>query len=238
MTRCCCPPLLRSPELSSKHASDLSALNYRLRLARRLTFLVCPRKVSKRRAPDIRPGTTLRYVPGSFPPSVLQGSAYKGRPWPFTPFAASMPLNPLRTDSAHPSDGTPSPCLSETATSEMQSIGSRTLPISRPSRGAVQQVSRQDAEKAPMGHGWPFGACLRSSTGAREVERSETRMPGRVSFAYFALHKQTERSGVTAAGWPEGRVQRVKKVRRPAGRNQIFLINTKMKPCSTRCKWS
>jgi len=44
----------------------------------------------------------LRCAQGSFVPSLLQGSAYKGHPWPFKPFAASMPLNPLRSDSTHP----------------------------------------------------------------------------------------------------------------------------------------
>src|SRR5690606_2025008 len=44
----------------------------------------------------------LRCAQGSFVPSLLQGSAYKGHPWPFKPFAASLPLNPLRNDSTHP----------------------------------------------------------------------------------------------------------------------------------------
>ena len=43
----------------------------------------------------------------------------------------------------------------------------------------------------------------RSSAGGREVERSETRMQGRVSFAYFSLHGQ-------------------RKVRRPRGRNTKY----------------
>jgi hypothetical protein len=47
----------------------------------------------------------LRFAPGSFVPSLLRGSAYKGHPWPFTPFAASMRLTPLRNDSAHPPEG-------------------------------------------------------------------------------------------------------------------------------------
>ncbi len=34
-----------------------------------------------------------------------------GLPWPSTALAASMPLNPLHTDSAHPPDGTLSPCM-------------------------------------------------------------------------------------------------------------------------------
>ncbi len=70
--------------------------------------------------------TALRYAPGSFAPSAFQGHAAKGRPWPIAALgfgilrrsiscihavvAASLPLNPFHTDSAHPSDGTVSPC--------------------------------------------------------------------------------------------------------------------------------
>ena len=61
-------------------------------------------------------------------------------------------------------------------------------------------TSRMDAARGVMGQGWPMYAGPRSSTGGREVERSETRMQGRVSFAYFSLHAQ-------------------RKVRRPRGRN-------------------
>ena len=61
-------------------------------------------------------------------------------------------------------------------------------------------TSRRDAARGVMGQGWPMYAGPRSNTGAREVERSETRMQGRVSFAYFSLHGQ-------------------RKVRRPRGRN-------------------
>jgi len=46
-----------------------------------------------------------RFARGSFAPSLLQGSAYKGHPWPFKPFAASMRLTPLRNDSALPTEG-------------------------------------------------------------------------------------------------------------------------------------
>ncbi|OCX55150.1 hypothetical protein BFM99_19825 [Stutzerimonas stutzeri] len=46
-----------------------------------------------------------RSARGSFAPSPLQGSAYKGLPWPFKPFAASMRLTSLRNDSALPTEG-------------------------------------------------------------------------------------------------------------------------------------
>jgi len=59
-----------------------------------------------------------------------------------------------------------------------------------------------DAARAVMGQGRPFSACPRSNDGVRGVSRSETRMPGRVSFAYFSLHEQ-------------------RKVRRPRGRNTL-----------------
>jgi len=38
-------------------------------------------------------------------PSLLQGPAAKGHPWPIAALAASMPLNPLRNDSTRPPDG-------------------------------------------------------------------------------------------------------------------------------------
>lgn len=53
----------------------------------------------------------------------------------------------------------------------------------------------------------------RNSAGARGVSRSETRMSGALSLWLLSLsreQRETERSGVTAAGWPEGRVRRVK----------------------------
>ena len=49
--------------------------------------------------------TAPRYARGSFATSLLQGSAYKGHPWPFKPFAASMRLTPLHSDSTHPPEG-------------------------------------------------------------------------------------------------------------------------------------
>jgi hypothetical protein len=49
-----------------------------------------------------------------------------------------------------------------------------------------------DAEKAPPGHGWPIGADLWSSTGAREVEHSETRMLGQAFLLTFAATGKSE----------------------------------------------
>ena len=41
----------------------------------------------------------------SLVPSLLQGHAAKGHPWPIAALAASMPLNPFHNDSARPPDG-------------------------------------------------------------------------------------------------------------------------------------
>ena len=59
-----------------------------------------PPKGTKKSCPSIR--VSLRET--SLIPSPLQGPAYKGHPWPFTPLAASMPLAPLRADSIRPSE--------------------------------------------------------------------------------------------------------------------------------------
>jgi len=55
-------------------------------------------KVTKNACPCIR--VSLRSTP--LIPSLLRGSPRKGHPWPFTAFAASMPLTPLRSDSIRP----------------------------------------------------------------------------------------------------------------------------------------
>ncbi|MDP3816829.1 MAG: hypothetical protein Q8Q83_17410, partial [Pseudomonas sp.] len=55
-----------------------------------LFFARAKKSKQKKHAPDIR--VSLRETP--LTPSLLQGPAYKGRPWPFTPLAASMRLTP------------------------------------------------------------------------------------------------------------------------------------------------
>jgi hypothetical protein len=55
-----------------------------------------------------------------------------------------------------------------------------------------------------MGQGWPFAACLWNSDGVREVERSETRMPGVLSLWLLSLCTSKE------------------KVTRPRGRNTLL----------------
>ncbi|AZN49994.1 TPA: hypothetical protein L6A41_22795 [Pseudomonas aeruginosa] len=58
-------------------------------------------KVTKTLCPCIRP----RLRRGSLIPSALRGLTMTGHPWPGIVLAASMPLDPLRADSARPSDG-------------------------------------------------------------------------------------------------------------------------------------
>ena len=75
------------------------------RVGRRIGFallgeslLAVAPKGTKRSCPTIR--VSLRST--ALVPSPLRGPAYKGHPWPFTPFAASMPLTPLRNDCTRP----------------------------------------------------------------------------------------------------------------------------------------
>src|SRR5690606_15091516 len=71
------------------------------------SFWQSPQKEPKGLAPDIRP----RLRRGSLTPSLLQGPAYKGHPWPFKPLAASMRLAPFRNDSVRPPEGGDWSCL-------------------------------------------------------------------------------------------------------------------------------
>ena len=161
------------PKRAYRTGALSSIRDRRLRLARRLTFLVCPRKVSKRRAPGIRPCTPLRYAAGSFAPSALQ---------------------------VHAADGAVRPCPSSNVEFRTQRFGSQTIPVRRPSPGTVQRGIWHGCQMRNDGPWMALRDDTRNSAGVRAVERSETRMPGGVSFAYFSLRKQ-------------------RKVRRPAGRN-------------------
>jgi len=167
-----------------------------LRLARRLTFSLRAQRESKQResAPGIRPGSSLRCAPVSFAASVLQGPAVKGHPWPITAFAASMPLNPLHTDAAHPADGVVGPCLSVTVSLEIQSFGSRTVPVRRLSAGAAQGGIWHGCQMRRAGPWMALRADPRSSAGAREVAHSATRMSGGVSLPRFLCTSKESRS--------------------------------------------
>jgi len=75
-------------------------LKHWFRPAGRVTF-VSRDKSNQKRLP-LHPA--LRFAPGSFAPSLFQGHAAKGHPWPIAALAASMPLNPFHDDSTHPPD--------------------------------------------------------------------------------------------------------------------------------------
>ena len=62
-------------------------------------------------------------------------------------------------------------------------------------------LSGMEAARGAMGQGWPFATCPWKSGGMREVERSETRMPGVLSLWLLSLCTSKE------------------KVTRPGGRN-------------------
>src|SRR5690606_24707943 len=105
----------------------------------------------------------LRCAQGSFAPPLLQGPAYKGRPWRFKPLAASMRLAPLRNDSAHPPERVgwcrlmvcASGKKSRSKLSIFQATGTRS-----PSEGRVEVLRRgtrgRDAERGRKGQGRPF----------------------------------------------------------------------------------
>jgi hypothetical protein len=65
-------------------------------------FFVCAKKSKQKKAP---PGIRVSLRSTPLPPVPLRGPAYKGHPWPFKPFAASMRLTPLRNTYARPADG-------------------------------------------------------------------------------------------------------------------------------------
>jgi len=69
-------------------------------LLQRLTFGRRPK--SKQKVWPLASGPTSS---GSLAPSLFQGPAAKGHPWPIAALAASMPLNPLHNDSTRPPDG-------------------------------------------------------------------------------------------------------------------------------------
>jgi hypothetical protein len=155
--------------------------------------LKCAKKSKQKKAhPIIRP----RLRRGSFAPSSLRGSAYKGHPWPFKPLAASMPLAPLRNDCAHPPEGairTPETMgliqvpwrslLLLPEHSQLHLSYRRFRRVQSPPRrvnGVVaQEVERQDVARATAGHGWPIAAGLWSGDGVSEPWRSQGRMNGR-----------------------------------------------------------
>ena len=63
----------------------------------------------------------------------------------------------------------------------------------RPSAGAAQWVERQDAARAPLGQGCPFGACPRSVAGVRELRRSRSPTRSRAFLVTFVAFTKVTR---------------------------------------------
>ena len=170
---------------------------------RRATYFSSRGKVGKTLAPDIRP----RLRRGSLTPSLLQGPAARGHPWPIASLAASMPLNPLRNDSVRPPEGGSWSCLMVARRAgaiirEVQEKLSDSSEPKSPSGGRVEVLrrgtSRMDAARGVKGHGRPLYAGPRSNTGGREPRRRRGRMPGWPSLWLLSLgrggHPQTRES--------------------------------------------
>src|SRR5690606_24934252 len=154
-------------------------------------FFQSRKKVTKNACPYIRP----RLRRGSFAPSPLRGSSYKGHPWPFTTLAASLRLAPLRNDSAHPperggwwrllvrakrSKAQATPTIFQATRSQ--------FPVRRPSGGVAQGDARQDAERGTKGQGRPFvtapGAAPERGKSGRRPDPDVGRAFSLVTFSF------------------------------------------------------
>ena len=124
---------------------------------RRLTFGKRPK--SKQKVLPLASGPTSS---GSLVPSLLQGPAAKGHPWPIAALAASMPLNPLRNDSTRPPDGAFGVVCEIGVLEAKQTVGAAlaamllllrsALPSTNRLDNAVPE-SRQEAERRCCGEG-------------------------------------------------------------------------------------
>ncbi len=168
------------------------------------------KKVSKNACPYIR--VSLRET--SLIPSALRGPAYKGHPWPFTPLAASMPLAPLRADSIRPTERGVRRRLVDHLSGNKQSVlvslcpNFQTtriqFPFRRPSEDAAQGDARHGCRARSDGTWMSLRDDPRSSTGAREVLRSKTRMQGWPSFwLLFLGHSRKSDSPSRAKPMPQ-----------------------------------
>ena len=92
-----CAPYGRHTLIRCAHPSGQPAAVTPLRYV----SLLAQERCAKEGHPDIR--VSLRET--SLAPVLLRGPAYKGRPWPFKPLAASMRLVPLRNTSTRPPEG-------------------------------------------------------------------------------------------------------------------------------------
>src|SRR5690606_15330544 len=140
--------------------------------------------------------TALRCAQGSFAPPLLQGPAYKGRPWPFKPLAASMRLAPLRNGSTHPPErgGWCRLLTCAKKSKANQAIptafqATRTpFPVRRLSGGVAQGDARQDAERGAKGQGRPFvtapGAAPERGESGRRPDPDVGRAFSLVTFSF------------------------------------------------------
>ena len=85
-------------------------------------------------------------------------------------------------------------------------------PFRRPNAIVVQWVERQDAARAALGHGWPVAVGPRNNDEVREPAAGGPDAWGKPSWLLLGRLPEvtrrkgaTQRSVVTAAGWPEGR---------------------------------
>ena len=125
-------------------AGFLRGVSALFRPAGRVTFSLLVQRESNQResTPHIR--VSLRST--SLAPLLLRGPAYKGHPWPFTPFAASMRLIPLQSNSTRPPEGTPYP-------------GPTVLVPSIVNHG---HAGTHDQLPLPSGEGWGEGIAART----------------------------------------------------------------------------
>ena len=155
------------------------------------------------------------------------------------PRLASMPNAPLHNTSTRPPDGIRGPrrlggFWKAERKGQSKSIAAKAAPTvcfasktsisqttpNAPSVGRVASLrkglSGMDAARAAMGQGWPFAACPWSNDGAREPDEVGPDARGKTSWLLLGRlpevtrrKGETQRSGVTAAGWPVGRAKRV-----------------------------
>lgn len=88
----------------------------------------------------------------------------------------------------------------------------RTLPSAGRAESSRKGLSRRDAAKGPIGHGWPFGPGPWSGDGGREPRHRRGRMMGASGFGYFwraksdspCQAKSVGRAEESAASWQPG----------------------------------
>ena len=162
----------------------------------RVTFSLLVQRESNQResTPRIRP----RLRRGSLAPSPLQGHATKGHPWPIVALATSMSLNPLRGDSTRPPEGDLGVVCPIAVEEQRQKPDAANfnfakitqacgpVPFRRPSGGVAQGDEPHGCGERLNGPGMAHVSRPRSSAGAREVSRSETRMSGCPSLAHLS----------------------------------------------------